>query len=351
MTPRERVQAVLSGGVPDRVPVYDGYWWQTIERWRREGMPADISPAELFGFDIAPLAGFDYSLQLPTQVLETAERYRVIVDANGATRTEMGAGAAATSSWLDFTIKGPHDWRRLSEQATFNPSRIWPGIMESYRSARDQDKFVVYMIHSCFHPTWHKVGMENLLVWFHEEPELVADMFQAHTQLVMDLYDATKAMGIEYDGAWMADDLGFRTAPLISPAMYRDAVMPYHKQVCDHFAADGLKTMLHSDGNVAPLIPHFLDAGFGALHPLEAKADLDVRTLKPQYGDRLVLFGNIDVRKLAGSRAEIEEEIGAKVTAAKQGGGYIYHSDHSVPPDVSYENYQFALEMVRHYGA
>ena len=32
------------------------------------------------------------------------------------------------------------------------------------------------------------------------------------------------------------------------------------------------------------------------------------------------------------------------------GGGYIYHSDHSVPNNVSLESYQYALELVRRYG-
>ena len=86
------------------------------------------------------------------------------------------------------------------------------------------------------------------------------------------------------------------------------------------------------------------------MHPLEAKARLDVRDLKPKYGHRLVLFGNIDVRKLSAGPEAIEEEIRTKVGFAKEGGGYIYHSDHSVPNDVSLENYRYALKMLEKYG-
>jgi uroporphyrinogen decarboxylase len=109
--------------------------------------------------------------------------------------------------------------------------------------------------------------------------------------------------------------------------------------------------MLHSDGHVTPLIPHFLAAGFAALHPLEVKAGLDVADLKARYGEQLVLFGNIDARALSGTRAEIEAEIAAKIPAAMERGGYIYHSDHSVPSSVSFENYAFAIELVKKYGA
>ena len=70
---------------------------------------------------------------------------------------------------------------------------------------------------------------------------------------------------------------------------------------------------------------------------LEAKAGLDVGALKQEYGKRLVCFGNVDVRKLAGTRQEIEFEVRTKVEAGKEDGGYIFHSDHSVPNNVSLE--------------
>jgi uroporphyrinogen decarboxylase len=81
------------------------------------------------------------------------------------------------------------------------------------------------------------------------------------------------------------------------------------------------------------------------------EAGLDVRELKPRYGPRLILYGNIDVRKLSGTKADIEEEIRTKLPLAKAGGGYIYHSDHSVPHTVSFENYCFAVDLLRRYGS
>ena len=349
MTPRERIERVLSGGVPDRVPFHDIFWQTTVERWRGEGLPPDVSADEYFGCEIARLSA-DYTLGLPVQTIEKTDRYHIYIDANGARRKDMITPDGWTPNWLDFEIKGRDDWYRLKDHAGYNPSRIPEGIKATYDSERRKGRFVTYSVHAPFHPTWHKIGMENLLIWMIEDPEFITDMFAAHTQLVIDLYEGMKALGIGFDGAWLNDDLGYLTASLISPSMYRDLLMPYHKKLCDHFAPDGLKTILHSDGDVGALIPHFLEAGFAALHPLEAKVGLDVRELKPKYGDRLVLFGNIDVRALAGNREEIEAEIGGKVSAAKEGGGYIYHSDHSVPSDVSLENYRFALEMLKKYG-
>jgi hypothetical protein len=32
------------------------------------------------------------------------------------------------------------------------------------------------------------------------------------------------------------------------------------------------------------------------------------------------------------------------------GGGYVYHSDHSIPPGATLETYQYALSLVREIG-
>jgi uroporphyrinogen decarboxylase len=358
LTSRERVARVLAGEIPDRVPMFDSYWTTTVERWRREGLPAGISPDAYFGTDDITRIGGDYTMQFPERVLEETGASRLYWDADGALRRDLHVEEGWTSQWLEFTIKTQDDWTRHRGRMAFTPARIPDSAVEAYERARAADRFVCYSGHACFHPTWMRIGMEQMLMLMLDDPGFIHRLFADHVQLIIDIYEAFVARGMTFDGAFMADDLGYQVAPLISPKLYRELVYPHHKRLCDRFAQDGLKTILHSDGNIAPLIPHFLDAGFAGLHPLEAKAGLDVRDLKPRYGDRLVLIGNIDVRELATSggespaavRARIEAEIGEKVSAAKAGGGYIYHSDHSVPNDVPLEAYTYAIQMVKQYG-
>jgi uroporphyrinogen decarboxylase len=76
---------------------------------------------------------------------------------------------------------------------------------------------------------------------------------------------------------------------------------------------------------------------------------MDLVPVKQRFGSRLVLQGGIDVRKMTQADA-IEEEIRTKVTAAKVGGGYIYHSDHSVPDSVSFADYCRVVALVKWYG-
>lgn len=71
--------------------------------------------------------------------------------------------------------------------------------------------------------------------------------------------------------------------------------------------------------------------------------------MKRRFGDRISLMDGIDVRVMAdGTDEELEEEIGKKITIAKENGGYIYHS---VPDNVSFQRYQQVIKLVNQYGS
>ena len=99
------------------------------------------------------------------------------------------------------------------------------------------------------------------------------------------------------------------------------------------------------------LTPLIIETGFDCIQPIEVKAGNDLVKLKKDYGDQLSFMGGIDVRAMASPDPDdILREISSKIPIAKQGGGYIYHSDHSVPSNVSFEQYCRVIELVNEYG-
>jgi uroporphyrinogen decarboxylase len=158
--------------------------------------------------------------------------------------------------------------------------------------------------------------------------------------------------GFRFDGLWMYNDMGYRNTTLFSPAMYRELILPADRKRNDWCHEHGLQTILHSCGCVKGLIPSLVDAGFDCLQPLEVKAGMDLRELKPMYGDRIAFFGGINTMLMEKEDdAMIEEQIRTAFAAAMPGGGYLYHSDHSIPNDVSFRKYSFVMDCVRRYGA
>ena len=99
---------------------------------------------------------------------------------------------------------------------------------------------------------------------------------------------------------------------------------------------DDLPVIYHGCGCVHKLLD--------AYNPLEAKADMDAVELRKQYGHRLGICGNSDIRIWErGDRDELKAEVLRKLNAAK-GGGYIFQSDHSVASDVSGHTYDYMRE-------
>ncbi len=84
------------------------------------------------------------------------------------------------------------------------------------------------------------------------------------------------------------------------------------------------------------------------LNPLEIKAGMDPLGLKQEHPE-LTLEGGIDVRTML-DLDDMRRELEAKLPVLMEGGGYIFHSDHSVPDNVSFDNYCKLMEIVREIG-
>jgi uroporphyrinogen decarboxylase len=73
--------------------------------------------------------------------------------------------------------------------------------------------------------------------------------------------------------------------------------------------------------------------------------------LKKNFGEVATFMGGIDVRAMAHPDPKvIEEEVRTKISVARKGGGYIFHSDHSVPHNVSFKQYEYTIELAKKYG-
>jgi uroporphyrinogen-III decarboxylase len=82
------------------------------------------------------------------------------------------------------------------------------------------------------------------------------------------------------------------------------------------------------------------------LNPLEVKAGMDAPTIRKRYGRRLALYGNLAATTLAGPQADLQASLERLAPLAREG-GYILHTDHSCPPDVSLERYRWMLRTAR----
>ncbi len=350
LTSRERFARVFRHEEPDRVPMHDSFWAATLERWHTEGLPAGVSPAAFFDFDRLGHLACDNSPRYPTTVVEDTAEYQIVTTQWGVTQ-RVWKHRASVPEFVDFTVVDRESWARCKERMTPSADRIdWAALERSYPAWEASGAWIVGrgwfgfdVLHSWF------VGTERVLMAMATDPDWVKDMIDTMLELNLAMLAMAWDRGYRFHCLRWPDDLAFVKGPFFSTEMYRQVVKPAHRRACEFAHDRGAYTLLHTDGNVWPLLDDLLDAGVDATQPLEQKAGMDVGRLKQQYGDRLVLEGGIDVRTMTDGPA-IEETVRGVFDVAKPGGGYIYHSDHSIPSDVSFADYCRVMALVRHYG-
>jgi uroporphyrinogen-III decarboxylase len=111
------------------------------------------------------------------------------------------------------------------------------------------------------------------------------------------------------------------------------------------FKSHGTKYFaVDTDGNPTQLLPLLLDAGIDTLWPIERAADFHPIEIRKNFGKSLRLWGGVDKRVLAQGHEAIRSHLKEMIPLIEQG-GYIPTVDHLIPPDVSWDNFRYYMEM------
>ena len=351
MTSRERYIRMYEHREADRVPITDSPWAGTIVRWRREGMPEGVDWRDYFGVDKIEGIGVDITPRYETRLIEETDRYKIYTSPWGVTMKQFKE-LDSTPEFLDFKVSDSDAWQDAKRRMAVTPDRVnWDYLKENYPRWQKEGSFISGSFWFGFDVThsW-MVGTETLLVALIEEPEWVTDMFETYLDSCITLFDMIWDAGYRFDEIYWPDDMGYKGTTFFSPELYRRLVKPFHKRACDWAHSKGIYARLHSCGDVMSLVDDIIDAGVDALNPLEVKAGMDPIYLKQKYGDRLVLHGGINA-VLWPERDRIIEEIDRVVPVLKENGGYIFSSDHSIPNNVSLENFREIVNEVKLVGS
>ncbi|MBI3971127.1 MAG: hypothetical protein HY332_07535 [Chloroflexi bacterium] len=350
MTGAERFRAALAHREPDHVPIHDSPWGATVDRWKAEGYPHHVPVDEYFGYELCGF-GCDLTPRFPVRVLERTDEYIVESTADGGVRRNH-RDRSTTPEVIECPIRTRDDWEQIKPRLEASFTRVnWVSLRNDLEKQRHDGKFITFNAAVGYDRFQSLMRSEDLLMALVEDPDWVREMFLTHAQLVIDMAQVIFDQGYRFDGAFLFCDLGYRNGSLFSPRTYRAVQFESDRMLYDFFHRHNMPVILHSCGCVKALIPYLIEAGLDCLQPLEVKAGMDVAELKREYGRDLAFMGGIDVRAMSEpDPARIEEEIARKFDVAMRGGGYIYHSDHSVPKDVSFAQYCRVMELVRKHG-
>jgi uroporphyrinogen decarboxylase len=239
-----------------------------------------------------------------------------------------------------------------------------PDLAQAYRSAGYavvlKDAFA-----GIFEFAQRMVGMENLLVMMALRPASAEALFDKLLELKLAYWETALAEladpsagpgGSLVDVVTYADDYGTQTSQLISPRMFRRQLKPRVQQVLEAQArlAPQAKRFCHSDGNVRPLLPDFIDMGVQILNPVQVSAQgMEPVALKRDFGRDLAFWGGgVDTQDVLpyGTAQVVAQEVRRNLEALAPGGGYVFNPIHNIQADVPPENIMAMVAALRAYG-
>lgn len=353
MTDLQRFHACLNYQPVDRCPFWAwGGWPETMDRWLKEGWDPATNDLSM-GQDARQWLGGWYFPNPPFEhkVVDEDETHVLYINHEGILMREFKNNPySSMPQFIRFPVETREDFRtfwkeRMNADIAARLGPDWKQVLQGIRQKPGPFIIIADRWGGFFGPLRNLVGVQRLCTLFYDDPAFLEEMMEADADFMISLTDQIlDEVKIDVFGFW--EDMGFNTAPLLSPRMARKYMLPRYKRVVEHLRGRGVPWIcLDSDGRIDSLIPIWVDAGINCLYPFEYQAGEDVLAVRKQFGKDLRLWGGVDKRTLAWGKEAIDAEL-ERVRPLIEEGGYIPHPDHSIPPDVPFQNYIYFMERL-----
>lgn len=203
-------------------------------------------------------------------------------------------------------------------------------------------------------------GIRDVSEWYMStsvRPGYIRQIFEAQTDIaIQNLQRIYDAVGNDVDVAFVCGtDFGTQTSTFCSTHTFESLWKPYYRQINDWIHAHTTwKTFKHSCGAVASFVPHFIEAGFDILNPVQCSAaGMDPGHLKQSYGDRIVFWGGgVDTQKTLpfGTPEQVEQEVLQRCEIFAPGGGFVFDAVHNIQARTPIENILAMFNALRRFN-
>ena len=377
MNTRERYLSVMTFESPGSLKWEFGYWAGALRRWYREGLPRDKGIpdhlpegngvfAECAGSIIGRYTDYDvhnylhldpHLVRVPLEMgaypqfeektIEDHGDWYIWQDPMGCWRKDFKS-RASLPSFVRGPVRTREDWEkykaeRLKPVIKGRLPANWADLIRSYKT-RDYP-LALGQLQGFFGTPRSLFGVEELLLKYYEDPELMLDINAYLADFWIALFEPV-LREVQVDAILIWEDMCYRSGPLISPEMFRKFILPGYKKVTSFAREQGIRVInVDSDGDVWKLIPLWVEGGVTVLYPFEVASGMNVVEVRERL-PKLGMMGGIDKRALIEGKAAIDRELESKIPFMLKRGGFIPTIDHLVPPDVPFEHFKYYREKL-----
>lgn len=333
----ERVHTALKLGQPDRVPVME---FVVDEKVARAAMP-----------DCRDVA--DCMDRLDMDAVGCGALFHKVSDNPDGTYTdEWGVSYLPSPEAVAHPHHGPivtlddaHAYTPPDPEAPHRLGKL-PDLVARYKGKRA----ICFHHRAAFMWSAYLMKLDTMLLNFLMEPELVALTMEKVLRANMRVVQRAIRAGAEV--IILGDDYAGNRGPMMSPAHFREFVLPPLKRMIAMIHEEGAFCIKHSDGNLYPILDDIVSAGPDGINPVEPVAGMELKKVKELVGDKVCITGNIDCGQLLphGTPEQVREAVRQAIADAAPGGGYILTSSNSIHSSCDPRNFVAMVRACQEFG-
>ena len=335
----ERVERVLNGDIPDRVPTFE----------------LMIDPKVIRGIvgsgnymDLCDELDIDIAMsQTPSKMY----REELVDEQKKIIRNEWGILRQYNDEIVPHPLHGPIE--TLEDAIAYQA----PDPLEDFRFDYLRElvrrfkgkRFIGFHLHDGFNYSYYLTSMQDMMMDLIEEPELVHRLVDISIEHNMKL--AEKALDIGADFILSGDDYGSKTSLLVSKEHFDEFFLPGLNKICQMVQDRGAYMLKHCCGNINPLIGDLAGFGIRGLHPLDEKSGINQIEVKSKYPSLTIMGGvDCDAPLTDYTEEQMEEYVKGVLQTHAPGGRYICATSNSVHSSAKPENFAAMQRAVHKYG-
>lgn len=342
-----------------------GVWPQTAERWIGEA-PEAVSGftwnwfwgEDGLGLDRRDYVPINYGLLPPyePELIEETDRYEVRRNHLGVVTRALKEGSVhggrmSMDQYLSFPVEGPEDFPDVRRRLTPAVPERYPADLDERIEAWRRRNVPLVLGTNCaangfYWRARELMGTEALSFAWYDEPALMHEMMETYADLIIETsVPVLERIDVEY--FTLNEDLSMKAGPLLSPRTYAEFILPHLRRMVETFKGLGVRYFaIDTDGDPTLLIPHFLDAGVDIVWPIERASNVSPQEWRLRFGRQLRLWGGVDKRVLPRGPEAIRAHLREFIPLIEEG-GFIPTIDHTVPPDVTWDNFRYYMDAKR----
>jgi uroporphyrinogen decarboxylase len=195
------------------------------------------------------------------------------------------------------------------------------------------------------------MGYQPLATALYDQPNLVRNVTDRIGQRFVEHY-ARAARHPAVCALWLGDDMGFKTATMISPDHLREYIFPWQRRLAGVAHAEGKPFLLHACGQLDEVMDDLIeDVGIDARHSFEDVIE-PVTEFKRRYGRRVAVLGGVDIDVLSRkSVPEVRRYTREILEVCAPEGGYALGTGNSVTNYIPVRNYTAMLHELADFNA